>query len=92
VGRLRELLSDPDPWLVACALYEIGRSRHLGLGEAVQGCLEHHRPLVREAASSALRRLERAATAGSRAGASDRGSNPARDDALSPPVTETPDD
>jgi ATP:ADP antiporter, AAA family len=53
-----ELVASDDPWLKSCGAYAIGKFAIRSLEAALQPCLEHSDPLMRETARAAKLRLE----------------------------------
>jgi AAA family ATP:ADP antiporter len=56
-----ELIASDDPWLKSCGAYAIGTLGLKSLAQELDRCLEHHDPLLREAARQAKLRLAGAA-------------------------------
>jgi HEAT repeat protein len=53
---LKELLGDPEPWMVVASLHTIGGFRIPGLDKLMTTCLQHEEAWVRETALWALRK------------------------------------
>jgi ATP/ADP translocase/HEAT repeat protein len=56
--RLRDLLAGDEPWLVVCALHEVGEQSLIDLKPVVEPHLRSNAPIVRETALRALARLQ----------------------------------
>ena len=52
-----ELIASDDPWLKSCGAYAIGTLGLKSLAHELDNCMDHHDPLLREAARQAKLRL-----------------------------------